>query len=123
MKLSIDYNTSRYTINSYEAGLIKVNNQSYEKSLLISAESLHLQWQPGHVDDLDESHIDFILELKPEIILLGTGKQLKFPDQRLITRALTQGVGFEVMDTGAACRTYNVLSAEDRNVVAALIIG
>jgi len=123
MKLSIDYNTSRYTINAYEPGQIKVNNQSYEKSLLISPESLHLQWQPAHIDDLDEAHIDFILELKPEIILLGTGRQLKFPDQRLIARAMTQGIGFEVMDTGAACRTFNVLSAEDRNVIAALIIG
>jgi len=123
MKLSIDYNTSRYTINSYEAGLIVVNNQSYEKSLLISAESLHLQWNPGHIDELTKDHIDSILELKPEIILLGTGTELKFPGQQLMIHALTQGVGIEVMDTGAACRTYNVLSAEDRNVVAALIIG
>ena len=123
MKLSIDYNTARYTINSYEPGNIQVNNQSYEKSLIITPESLHLQWNPGQIDDLTEVHIDAILELKPEIILLGTGTTLKFPGQQLMIHALTKGVGIEVMDTGAACRTYNVLSAEDRNVAAALIIG
>jgi len=122
MKLSIDYNTSRYTIKGYETGSVTINNTPYTNSLIVSREQLITPWEPENQTDLDQSHIEFLVEMKPEIILLGTGKTLSFPHPSLIAIAMQQGIGFEVMDTGSACRTFNVLASEDRNVVAALLM-
>lgn len=122
MKLSLDYGTARYTINAYETGVITINQQPYVQSLVVSPDNLLENWSPTQVEHLDALHIEYLISLKPEIILLGTGSTIKFPHPSLTAPALQQGIGFEVMDTGSACRTYNVLSAEDRNVVAALLI-
>ncbi|MBI2225497.1 MAG: hypothetical protein HYU44_11240, partial [Betaproteobacteria bacterium] len=72
---------------------------------------------------LAASHFEFLLALKPEIVLLGTGAMLRFPSPAL-SRCLTEAhVGLEVMDTNAACRTYNILAAEGRNVAIAILLG
>ena len=122
MKLSIDYNTAKYTIKSYENGQITINEQTYTCNLIISPENLVADWSPTAVDQINSTHIEKLIAMKPEIIILGTGEKLTFPDTSLMALAMQQGIGFEVMDTGSACRTYNVLSSEDRNVVAALMI-
>jgi len=122
MKLSLDYSTARYAINAYDSGVITVNNQEYSESLVVAPEQLLENWPPRLLEHIDASHIEYLISLKPEIILLGTGKTIRFPHPSLSAPALQLGIGFEVMDTGSACRTYNVLSAEDRNVVAALLM-
>lgn len=63
-----------------------------------------------------------ILEMQPEVVLIGTGHSLRFPEPHLLAPVIRQGLGYEVMDTQAACRTYNILANESRNVVAALLI-
>ena len=122
MKLSLDYSTARYVINAYAEGAVTINEQAYHSSLIITPDSLHPDWDAGSVEDLAEQHIHTLIELQPEVILLGTGTELQFPQTRLMGLAMQKGIGFEVMDTGSACRTFNILSAEDRKVVAALIV-
>lgn len=122
MKLSLDYSTAKYAIHAYEADGITINTQRYTSNVVVSPNQLLQQWGPEQVGHITEEHILQLIELAPEIILLGTGKSLQFPHPALSALALTRGIGFEVMDTGSACRTFNILAAEDRNVVAALMI-
>jgi len=122
MKLSLDYSTAKYAIHAYESGGITINTQRYTRNIVVSPDQLLDNWGPEQVGQMNEEHILQLIELTPEIILLGTGKSLQFPHPALSALALTRGIGFEVMDTGSACRTFNVLAAEDRNVVAALMI-
>jgi len=79
-------------------------------------------WPPQRFEDLDSSHFDMLAELQPEFVLFGSGARLRFPSPALTASLLNQGIGIEAMDTGAACRTYNVLIAEGRNVAAALLM-
>jgi uncharacterized protein len=74
------------------------------------------------VDELQHDHFDSVLVLEPEVVILGTGASLTFPDMALMSRFMEQGIGFEVMDTTAACRTYNILVNEGRRVVAAVLL-
>ena len=122
MKLSIDYNSAKYSINGYKNGQISINNEPYTCNLVVTPEKLLVDWEPDSIEQITESHIHGLIELEPEIIILGTGSKLTFPDTALMALAMQQGIGFEVMDTGSACRTFNVLSAEDRNVIAALML-
>lgn len=122
MKLSLDYNTSKYSIEAYERDALTINKQRYIENLVLSPDLLIESWSPTCVQDLAKAHILELIDLEPEIILLGTGDSLQFPPPEMSILALQRGIGFEVMDTGSACRTFNVLAAEDRNVVAALML-
>jgi len=105
----------------YGEGYVMVNHQRHEQSLVVLRDRLVADWQPARFDDLTAEHFALLAELQPEIVLLGTGARLRFPRPEL-TRALMEArIGFEVMDTRAACRTYNFLAAEERKVAAALL--
>jgi len=113
-------NTNLFT--AIEPGSVKVNGQSYSKSLAVMPDELHNNWNVTSFDALEESHFSCFLAVKPEVMLLGTGAKQHFPHPSLY-RALTDaGISVEAMDTHAACHTYNILAAEDRRVVAAIII-
>jgi len=122
MKLSLDYSTAKYSIDAYDSGMVSVNKQCYQDSIVVTPDRLLESWQPTQIAQLETAHIEFLVSLEPEIILLGTGQSLSFPEPSLMAVALHQGIGFEVMDTGSACRTFNVLAAEGRNIAAALMI-
>ena len=109
-------------IRAYAPGSVTVNADTYDTSLVISRSSLIKDWGPGSIDDLTTVHLDTILELDPELILIGTGDILKFPPTEKLRVLIEAGIGYEIMDTGAACRTYNVLMAEGREIVAGLIV-
>jgi uncharacterized protein len=79
-------------------------------------------WNVPTLESLTPENIAVLVELKPELVLLGTGELLRFPDPKLLAGLMVEGIGAEVMDTQAACRTYNILAGEGRNVAAALII-
>jgi uncharacterized protein len=114
--------TGQYLFTGYGAGYVMVNNQRYERSLVVTPERLIETWQAASFERLDAGHFEFLLGLKPEIVLLGTGATLRFPPPAL-SRCLAQArIGLEVMATSAACRTYNVLTADGRNVVAAVLL-
>ena len=99
-----------------------VNGQRYDRSIVVFAEAVLSDWNVASFAELSEAHFAYFLALKPEILLLGTGTQQRFPHPRLY-RALTDaGIGVECMNTPAACRTYNILVAEDRRVIAAILL-
>jgi len=104
------------------ADYVRLGVVEYRDNLLVTPERVVTGWTAGGFDTLSEADFAALVELKPEVVLLGTGASLRFPHPRL-TRALTDaGIGVEVMDTPAACRTFNILAAEGRRVVAAVIL-
>jgi uncharacterized protein len=120
MKLDID-RTGGNLIRSFAEGHIHIGATTYDSPVIVSTDRIIADWTPPAVEELSLDHFAQILALEPEVILLGTGVRQRFPRQALIADILGRGVGFEVMATGAACRTYNVLASEFRRVVAALI--
>ena len=111
-----------HLIRAYTTGSVTINADTYEASLVVSRSSLILDWGPAVIDELNATHLDTILALEPELILIGTGDILTFPPTETLRPVIEAGIGYEIMDTGAACRTYNVLMAEGREIVAGLII-
>jgi uncharacterized protein len=122
MRLSLDIGSANYVIRAYGQGSITVNETPYIRSLIVMPEHLYAEWEPQKPQELSNAHLEVLIDLQPEIILLGTGARLQFPEPGLMAQVLGKGIGFEVMDTGSACRTYNILSAEDRKVAAALFM-
>jgi uncharacterized protein len=120
--LTLDDNQAAYQIRAYKPGFIKVNDVTYTQSLIVSPTQLITDWNPQAMAELSKDDLQKIIPLKPAILLIGTGESLCFPPVELYGELINQGIGVEIMDTSAACRTYNALTSENRNVVAALII-
>jgi len=111
--------TKRFT--GYADDHVLVNRERFDTPIAVCAEAVHTDWSGEDFDTLAETHFDYFLTLRPEVLLLGTGARQRFAHPRLY-RALTDaGIGVECMDTPAACRTYNILVEEDRKVVAAIM--
>jgi uncharacterized protein len=109
-------------IRNYAPGQVTINEDTYRCSLLVSAERIITDWPPAAFDELSSSHFESIKQLAPEVVILGTGRRLRFPAAAVTWPLTAAQVGLEVMDTGAACRTYNVLVSDGRKVVAALLM-
>jgi uncharacterized protein len=106
----------------YGDGFVRLGVVEYRENIVVTPEKIITGWALGGFDALAEKDFATLAELAPEVVLLGTGAAIRFPHPRL-TRALTDTrIGFEVMDTAAACRTFNILSAEGRKVVVAILI-
>ena len=121
MKLRLSNISGINLFTGYGEGYVMVNRQRHQQNLVVLRDRLVTDWQPAGFDDLDAADFTLLAELKPEIVLLGTGGRLRFPRPEL-TRALIEArIGLEVMDIQAACRTYNILAAEERKVAAALL--
>jgi len=110
-------------ISAWEPDAVRVGKEWYRGHLILSSQRILSDWTVTAPDRLQASDLSAAIELDPEIILLGTGNHLALPDIDLMAELADQGIGLEIMDTPAACRTYNVLIHESRNVVAALFIG
>lgn len=120
MKLHASAPSALNTFTAYGEGYVLINSQRHEANLIVLPEQL-LPWSAASFDALKEEDFQGLLDLSLEIVLLGTGPKQRFPHPRL-TRALTaRRVGVEAMDLHAACRTYNILMAEERRVAAALL--
>jgi uncharacterized protein len=101
---------------------VMVNGERFDHSIVVLAEEVRNDWVVAGFEGLDETHFAYFVALKPDVLLFGTGQSQRFPHPRLY-RALTDaGIGLECMDTPAACRTYNILVAEGRRVIAAILI-
>ena len=122
MKLSLDTGTASHLIRHYEAGGITINETVYTRDLIVMPEAVIEEWPSAPVADLVPEHFEALEGHDREILLLGTGRVQRFPPARLIAEMARRGIGLEVMDTAAACRTYNVLMSEDRRVAAALMM-
>ncbi|MFQ5470010.1 MAG: Mth938-like domain-containing protein [Gammaproteobacteria bacterium] len=99
----------------------KQTRETFSCSVVVSPNELIRDWPPRSFSELTVEHFDSLLTLQPEIVLLGTGSRLRWPETALYASLIEKGIGLEVMDTGAACRTYNILMADERKVVAALL--
>ncbi len=120
MKLHLQRDSHRNIIHAYGSQGILIRGENHAQGVLVSAEWLRSPWGPDRADALGLAHFDEVIAQKPEILLLGTGKRQHFPLE-LIQALRAAQLAVEVMDTSAACRTYNILLAEDRTVVAALL--
>jgi uncharacterized protein len=142
MRFSLDEKSDVYTIRSYGPGYVEFSVPTYpEEAVELLKEGLRqdegrqkisqsvivlpnqLQgWPPGSFLELEEFHFQSLLDLEPEIVLIGTGDRLHFPAPYLVEPLLRHQIGVEFMNTAAACRTYNILVGEGRRVVAALLM-
>lgn len=123
MKIEREQAEGRNLFTAYGDGWVEVNRKRHMASLVVSGDRIVADWPIASVAELTADHAAAILELAPEIVLLGTGRSFAFPDRAKLAPLHNAGLGVEVMDTQAACRTYNILLGEGRNVVAALIVG
>lgn len=121
MRLSLDFGDTSHLIRAYDAGQVVVDEYQLDHSVLISAERIEA-WAPREFAELNSEHFAAIAEFEPELVIIGTGARQQFPHPRLTRPLSERGIGVEVMDTGAACRTYNIIRAEGRRVVAALLM-
>ena len=122
MKLQPDKQPSLNTVSAYGPDYIEINAQRYSQSLLLSPESPVIEWSCTRFEDIKTEDFEQIAKLDPAVVIFGSGQRIRFPQAALIAPLITRNIGLETMDLQAACRTYNVLMAEGRKVVAALLI-
>ena len=122
MKFNFDENPASLTVAAYAKGWVRVRDTHFRSPCVVTPVAVHTDLLPDDLDGLTASHFEGLLALSPEIILLGTGARQRFIDHALAGVPAARGVGLEIMDTGAACRSFNILVAEDRAVVAALFM-
>lgn len=122
MKLHLAQNSGQNAFTGYGEGYVLVNQQRFERSVIVLPDQVIAEWEPRSLDTLAEAHFAQLAMLNVEIVLLGTGKTLHFPSPRLSAPLARTGIGFEVMDSFAAARTYNILMGEGRRVAAALLL-
>ncbi len=111
-----------YLIEGYEPGAIHIAGRVYRQGLIVTPAQVRGGWGPEATEDLAEDHLGELLAFSPQVVVLGTGRYQIFPDPAHLSILMRRGIGIEIMDTGAACRTYNILVAEGRHVVAGLMI-
>lgn len=121
MKIHLESGVGQNLIRAYAPGSVTINNVAHTRSLIVTPEQV-IDWPPASFAEILAVHFDVLAAMRPEVVILGTGTKLQFPSPRL-TRALVEAnIGLEVMDTGAACRTYNILMSDGRRVAAALLM-
>ena len=127
VKLHLDTASGFNAVTGHGTGFVAVNGEKISSPLILLPDRLISPWRIGSpsVSALSLCMADFaeLLELKPELVVFGSGTTFRFPDRSLLAAFSQARIGFEVMDTPAACRTYNVLSSEGRQIAAALLVG
>lgn len=142
MQVSLDQDRSHYSIQGYRPGEVTIavpvsraenvvpihgdqpanRQETIRTNVIVFPDRLIRDWAPTSATDLSQQDLAPLLDERPEVLLLGTGSRLVWPQIEIQAAFATAGIGLEVMDTGAACRTYNILMADQRRVVAALIL-
>jgi uncharacterized protein len=122
VKLQSDPHSGANTITGYGDGYIEINKIPYSHAVLLSSDGEILEWAIKSFEDLSPADFIQMAALKPELIIIGTGKRQRFPKPELLKTLIEAKIGFEVMDSQAACRTYNILVGEGRQVLLALIV-
>ena len=122
MKFAQDSQEDGYVITAYDNDAISINGKTFSQSLIIANTQLNENWDIAAIEQLAPNHIDLVLSFNPELIIIGTGSKLIFPAVEIYSAIIDRGIGVDFMDTHAACRTYNILMSEGRDVVAGLIL-
>lgn len=123
MKLQADRMEGQNAIARHGPGGVAVNGVEYKTSVLVPWRGMVTVWPVDDFAALDAGHFEAVAALQPELVIFGSGARLRFPKPALLRPLIDRRIGVETMDTAAACRTYNVLLAEGRSVVAALVFG
>lgn len=122
MKIDFDQHSGFLSIAAYGPGWIRVRDTRFESPCVVTSADVHTDMLPADFDSLGATHLDGLVALRPEIILIGSGSRQRFVDHALGARMADAGIALESMDTGAACRLFNILVSEDRAVIAALFM-
>lgn len=122
MDLSFDHAEGYLFVRTVGRSSVVLADRELSDSFLLATDHVVEGWPIHDAAELDASHVDTLLSLQPELIILGTGHVQKFPAAAFMAGFLRKGVGIEVMDNGAAARTYNLLAGEGRRVVAGFIL-
>ena len=126
MKLHLTSAENHNLISGYSSGesgrFVEINKQRHTRNLIVMSNKLILDWQATDFSSLSEADFVQIVDLKPEVVLLGTGEKHQFLHPKIVQKLTENNIPLECMTTAAACRTYNFLMSEGRNVAAALIL-
>lgn len=120
VKFELDSGEAQFQIRGYSATEVTVNDSTLRRSFVLMPDRLVTEWGPQCAEELTAAHVESLLAFQPQLVLLGTGVRIRFPSAQVMRPLIEAGVGYEVMDTRAACRGYAIMSAEGRRVVAAM---
>lgn len=123
MQLIHDRAEGYFFIRAVKPDAVVIIDRELRSSFVLAPDKVIEHWSVADMDDLDETAVLAILAIEPEVVILGSGTRQQFPDSKILLPLLRMGIGVEVMDNGAAARTYNLLAAEGRRVAAAFILG
>ena len=122
MRFTLEASSRVNLIRAYSPAELRIGEHSVRRSCIITADKLVTDWEPATFGDLSAAHLAPVLALAPEVVLLGTGATQRFPPAAVRAAFAERGIGLEVMDLGAACRTFNILVQEERRVAALLFL-
>jgi uncharacterized protein len=122
LALHLNENSNLYLFTGHGEGYVAINGRHFQQPVVVMAGQVRTDWPATDFTSLDAKHFEYFLELKPEVLLLGTGSKQQFAHPNLYRELIQARIGIEFMDTPAACRTYNILVAEDRHVIAAVLL-
>jgi len=121
MKMQADRLEATNAISRHSPHGVLVNGVEHRSSVIVPWQGAVTAWPPADFEALDEASFEMLAALNPELVIFGSGSRLRFPKPAWLKPLMSRRIGFETMDTAAACRTYNVLLAEGRSVIAALL--
>jgi uncharacterized protein len=122
MKLHLTKAAGRNLFTGYGEGYVSINDRRYAHSVIVSPEGEIEGWSVSALEALTATDVEALLARQPEVVILGTGATHRFPRPEVMRPLMTASIGFEAMDTKAACRTFNILMAEGRQVLAAILV-
>lgn len=121
MKFHLSVNPGQNIFTAHGEGYVRVNDQRYEQPVIVTPEQVLTDWSARNFASLTEADFSHFLRFTPEVLLLGTGNRHRFAHPQLYRALSAAGIAVECMNTPAACRTFNILAAEDRKVVAGIL--
>lgn len=120
MKLNLEQNPNLNLITGYGADHVLINRVRHDGNLILTSERI-VSWTSSGFEHLSAEDFAAVRDMTPEVVIIGTGSRLRFPAPQVLRPLIEAGIGYEIMDLAAACRTYNILVTEGRSVVAALV--
>jgi uncharacterized protein len=122
LKLQSDPHSGANAITGYGNGYVEINQIPYAHAVILKSDGAISEWPVKSFEALEANHFAQMVDFKPELVLIGTGGRQRFPKPELLKPLIAAKIGFEIMDSQAACRTYNILVGEGRQVLLALIV-
>ena len=122
MKFQAENNQAAFTVSAHGPGFVEVNRVRYQQGICLGSDTPPEPWAEDGFAELTEQDFARLLVFDPEVIIVGTGERQRFAAPALLRALIQRGIGFEVMSTAAACRTYNILVGEGRRALAALVV-